>query len=195
MMYSLDAHDPSAKQLNWANSRGGFQDARASEDGAEWYVENVFEFLDHPNEYYYSPEQSALYMWHNGTGAPSGELVATQLQTLLELKGTQSNPVADITISNIKFKDAAQTFMEPHGVPSCGDWALQRMAGVFFEGTINTVVDGCTFERMDGNGLMLSKYNRNAYGALVFWMDSAIDFRFCHAAWLHRWCYTMLSFS
>ena len=98
-------------------------------------------------------------MWFNGTGAPTGELVATQLQTLLELKGTMAQPVEDISITNIKFKDAAQTFMSPHGVPSCGDWALQRMAGVFVEGTVGTVVDGCTFERMDGNGLMMSKYD------------------------------------
>ena len=36
------------------------------------------------------------------------------------------------------------------------------MAGVFIEGTESTTVDGCGFTRMDGNGLMLSRYNRNA---------------------------------
>lgn len=46
----------------------GLNTSKASNDGAEWYVENVFEYLDHPNEYYYSPEQKRLYMYHNGTG-------------------------------------------------------------------------------------------------------------------------------
>ena len=70
--------------------------------------------------------------------------------------------------------------MAPHGVPSCGDWALQRMGGVFIEGTVGTTVDGCTFERMDGNGVMVSRFNRNVTitNSLFQWIgDTAI------AAW------------
>jgi len=46
-------------------------------------------------------------------------------------------------------------------MPSGGDWALQRMGALFFEGTENTLVDSCIFERLDGNGIMISGYNRN----------------------------------
>jgi hypothetical protein len=52
--------------------------------------------------------------------------------------------------------------MMPHGVPSAGDWALDRYAAVFLEGTEGAVVDGCTFDRLDGNAVMVSGYNRNA---------------------------------
>jgi len=52
--------------------------------------------------------------------------------------------------------------MGPHGVPSAGDWALDRFGAVFLEGTEGTVLDGCTFDRLDGNGVMVSGYNRNA---------------------------------
>ena len=36
------------------------------------------------------------------------------------------------------------------------------MGALFFEGTVNLKVQGCRFERLDGNGLMLSGYNRYA---------------------------------
>ena len=102
MMYAVAENDPSTKTFKWTH--GGFQDARASNDGAEWYIENVFEYLDHPNEFYYSPEQKRLYMYHNGTGAPGStgqELVVTHLETLLEIKGTQALPVTDISITGV----------------------------------------------------------------------------------------------
>ena len=106
--------------------------------------------------------------------------MVTSMETLLEIQGTMASPVEDISILNVVFRDAAQTFMAPHGVPSCGDWALQRMGGLFIEGTVGTLVDGCTFERMDGNAVMISSYNRNVTisNSLFQWIgDTAI------AAW------------
>ena len=48
--------------------------------------------------------------------------------------------------------------MDPHGVPSAGDWALDRVGAVFLQGTEGVQVDGCTFERLDGNAVMVSGY-------------------------------------
>ena len=123
---------------------------------------NAPELLDDPNEYYYAQQTGKLFFYYNGTGKPKGELVATKLQTLIEFKGSQAEPIVNVTLSGLHFRDAAETGMEPHGVPSCGDWALQRMAAVFVEGSERLTVDGCSFLRMDGNALMLSKYNRHA---------------------------------
>ena len=72
------------------------------------------------------------------------------------------SPVQDISISGIGLRDTAYTYMDPHGIPSGGDWTLERSAVVFLEGTENIVVSGCVFERVDGNAIMLSAYNRNA---------------------------------
>ena len=41
-----------------------------------------------------------------------------------------------------------------------GDWALQRSAAIFVEGTENVAVDACVLSRLDGNAIMLSGYNR-----------------------------------
>jgi hypothetical protein len=52
--------------------------------------------------------------------------------------------------------------MDPHGIPSGGDWTLERSAVVFLENTERVNVSGCVFERVDGNAVLLSAYNRNA---------------------------------
>merc|ERR1719473_2374291 len=50
--------------------------------------------------------------------------------------------------------------MDPHGVPSAGDWALDRTGAIFIEGAESVKVESSTFERLDGNGVMISGYNR-----------------------------------
>ena len=65
-------------------------------------------------------------------------------------------------ITGLGLRDSAPTYMDPHGVPSGGDWALERMGALFLEGTEDLDVDGCRFERLDGNAIMLSGYHRRA---------------------------------
>jgi hypothetical protein len=128
-MWTVASHDAGRRTLHWG--RGGFQDARASSSGAEWYLENAFSLLDHENEFFFSPEAQVLYLWHNSTGPPpsDAQLVATNLQQLLVLNGTQEAPVVGVRVENVNFRDAAQTFLEPHAVPSCGTKLQGRKPG------------------------------------------------------------------
>lgn len=41
--------------------RGGFQEARGCSQGALWFIENAFEFLDSPNEWLYDEKAQTLY--------------------------------------------------------------------------------------------------------------------------------------
>ena len=90
-----------------------------------------------------------------------GRLVAGKLQTLISINSTMSDPIKNITIQGLTFRDAADTTMEPWGVPSGGDWALYRGGAVFFEGTEGCVVKHCSFSRVDNNALFVSGYNRH----------------------------------
>lgn len=89
-------------------------------------------------------------------------VVAPQVQVLVNHSGTQWDPVRGVRHVGITYQAAADTYMEPHGVPSAGDWALDRYGAMFLEGTEGVVVDNCTFDRLDGNAVMVSGYNRNA---------------------------------
>ena len=70
-----------------------------------------------------------------------------------------AKPAKDITIRGLGFRDTAPTYMEPHGVPSGGDWALERFGAIFMQNTEGATVDKCKVWRASGNGIMLSAYN------------------------------------
>lgn len=152
--------------------KGGFQGGRGAKAGAEWFISNVFEELDFPREFYHDTQQAVLY-YVSGSTTLDGTIRAAkpptssvfehaQLKTLFELRGTQTAPVVGVAFTGLAFTAAAQTFMDPHGVPSGGDWALQRSAALFFEGTEHVALENSMLVRLDGNAVMLSGYNQRA---------------------------------
>ena len=176
-MFEVDAPavasaDGAAASLTLSWTHGGFQGGRGwqvdGDSGAidptpQLYVENVFEELDEPDEWYYDAATRELFLCYNGTGAPPDDLqfVATNLPRLIELVGTADDPVRDVAITGVGLRDTSYTYMDPWGVPSGGDWSLHRGAAVFLEGTVNATVSDCLFKRLDGNGLLFSGYNRD----------------------------------
>ena len=178
-MFEVGSYDGTTGTFTF--SKGGFQGARGNSNGAEIVVENVMEELDYPNEWFYDEQSKTLYFFYNatsGTMPPSDTLyVATQLKTLISINGSMTDPVEDITIRGVNFRDTAYTYLDPHGMPSGGDWGLQRMGALFFEGTERVTVDSCIFERLDGNAIMVSGYNRNntiQYNEFAWIGDTAI---------------------
>lgn len=161
-MYTVGDYDPQTGEFTF--DKGGFQGGRGDSHGDEFYIEGVMEELDFPGEYYYDMDAQKLYLNYNGTGAPPADLqlVATHAKVLFNASGTMAAPVSDISFRGLGFRDTAYTYMDPHGMPSGGDWALQRTAALFFDGTEGATVDSCTFERLDGVSIMFAGYARNA---------------------------------
>ena len=161
-MFEVDEFDQTSN--TYAFGKGGNQGARGEDSGGDYFVQNVFEELDYPGEFFYNQTTKQLYLWYNGTGAPPADttFVVPQQQLLVNMTGSQWEPVKGVKLSNIKYTASAATYMERHGVPSAGDWALDRFAAVFLQGTEGVTVQNCTFERLDGNAVMFSGYNRNA---------------------------------
>ena len=170
---------------NYTFGRGGNQGARGSDNGGDFFVENVFEELDYPNEFFFDKKAKKLYLVHNGTGAPPDDatVVATKQRVLLNVSGTQWDPVRDVKHEGVTFTSTRYTYMDPHGVPSAGDWALDRVAAVFLQGTEGVTFEKCAFDRLDGNAVMVSGYNR---GATI--VDS--DFSFVGGNAVAAWGYT-----
>ena len=181
--FRVESEDAAAQILRW--TYGGFQDARGGTTGAEWYIENVLAELDAPNEYYYERATGRLYYYHNGTGAPPQGLrfEALRNRVLVRVAGARDRPVSGVHFRGLTFTAAAATFLDPHGAPSGGDWALPRTAALVLEGTQDCVIAQCTFTRLDGTALLLSGYNRRALvernefawlgaSAIVAWGDA-----------------------
>ena len=143
--------------------RGGFQGARGGA-GSDWFIANLLEELDDPREFYYDRREAMLYVIANSTdGAPpAADAVYEGLQqeTLVRVEGSaMDKPVTGLTLRGLGFRDTAPTYMEPHGVPSGGDWALERYGALFLHNTEGATVDKCKVWRASGNGIMLSAYN------------------------------------
>ena len=155
-----------ATLLNFTS--GGDQGGEGNDEGAEWFIEGVAEELTTPNEYFFDVESQTLTFFPNATGGggapPSiAELVAPQFARLFSLRGGQERPLANVSFINVSFSQGSPSFMVGgKGVPSGGDWALEREAALFVEGTVGTTVSGCLFTRLETHAIFLSNYNRNA---------------------------------
>lgn len=114
---------------------------------------------------FFDKEASKLYYFQNATVAKAPAktgFVSAEVKVLINISGTQDDPVKDIHISGITFRDAAYTFMDPHGMPSGGDWCLQKSGAITLEGTENVTLSNNTITRVDGNAVFIGAYNRHA---------------------------------
>jgi len=120
----------------------------------------VEEEFDAPNEFFYNDVNHVLSVYYNGTGTPPSQIVIPTLANFFELKGSQAQPITDVSFSGITFTQGRTTFMEPRGNPSGGDWALERLGAIFLEGTERVSISDNLFTKMDSNSIFLSGYNR-----------------------------------
>ena len=80
---------------------------------------------------------------------------------LINISGNQSHPVRNVAISGLVLRDTAYTYMDPHGLPSGGDWALQKQGAITLTGTESVTIEHNFFTRLDGNAIFIGGYDRN----------------------------------
>ena len=158
--FAIDGRDEDKRTITW--TYGGFQEARGCENGTEWYVENIFEELDAPGEWFYDAVEKKLYLFPNVSQEVPSSGLGTMLQQLLNIRGTMDLPVYNISLTNITFMQTEPTFLESYEVPSAGDYTVHRNGAVFVEGVDGFTIQDCLFDSPGGNGLVLSNYIRNA---------------------------------
>eukprot|EP01113_Clastostelium_recurvatum_P035494 TRINITY_DN4960_c0_g1_i1.p1 TRINITY_DN4960_c0_g1~~TRINITY_DN4960_c0_g1_i1.p1 ORF type:complete len:549 (+),score=110.52 TRINITY_DN4960_c0_g1_i1:1-1647(+) len=135
----------------WQESRGGAINQNS------FYVENVFEELDTPGEWYLDVSGGLLYiMPPAGVDLNNAEIVAPMLNSVIEMRGWPNQPVQYVTIQGVTVTHTATTFFETYEVPSGGDWSIFRGGAVFVDGAANVAVTGCVFDQPGGNGVFLS---------------------------------------
>jgi hypothetical protein len=131
-------------------------------DSSRFYVENVFEELDVPGEWYYDDEEKQLYLYPPADiDLNTAFFEAPLLKNLIEVRGSQRNPAGFINFSGLSFSHALTTYFEQYEVPSNGDWALHRGGAFFFEGAVHCTVENCAFTDLGGNAVFFSGYNRD----------------------------------
>jgi len=143
-------------------TEGGWQNNRPSEmHGAYRIVENIFEELDAPGEWYYNKAQRKIYfMPQVGTDLKTAKVEVVRLKNLIEFAGSKVNPVQSVRLEGFVFRQAARTFMENKEPLLRSDWTIYRGGAVLFNGAENCTVENCEFDQLGGNAIFVNKYNK-----------------------------------
>ena len=141
---------------------GGWQNNRGSAMHQEHrFVENIFEELDAPGEWFHRKKTGLLYYFPTtGTDLKTAKVEVVRLRHLIDFKGQADKPVKYVTLRGLTFRHAARTFMDNREPLNRSDWTTYRGGAVFTEGTEDCDVIDCTFDQVGGNTVFVNAYNR-----------------------------------
>jgi hypothetical protein len=141
---------------------GGWQNNRPKPMHAQYrFVENVFEELDAPSEWYLDRTNSVLYFYPpTRLDLENAVVEAVRLKHLVEFRGSQDSPVKWIELRGFTFLHASRTFMETREPLLRSDWRIYRGGALFFTGAEDCYVDDCFLDQVGGNCIFVSGYNR-----------------------------------
>ncbi|MFB4284288.1 right-handed parallel beta-helix repeat-containing protein [Nonomuraea sp. MTCD27] len=147
----------------WTNAAGAWNSVA--------YVENAYELLDAPGEYYNDETEGYLYYYPRaGQDLSTALAIAPVRSELLKVAGTATAPLHDITFRGIVF--AYATWLGPSGTDGFVETGKNvHLAGagqtpVMVPGNVSVVharsliFDGCSFRRLGGAGLSLGTGSR-----------------------------------
>ena len=170
------------------NYEGGWQNNRARSAHAGYrMIENVFEELDAPGEWFHDTKEGYLYYFPaQGVDLATAQVEAVlQIKHLLEVYGEHKTPVATMTLKGgnrlpetvvqthettkptghlcfegIRFTGTARTFMLTKEPLLRSDWTIYRGGAIHLRGTEGVVIENCRFEELGGNAVFVDGYNR-----------------------------------
>ncbi|MCX4534422.1 PDZ domain-containing protein [Streptomyces sp. NBC_01669] len=161
--------------LDWVgdNNRG------SGLHGTYRMVENVFEELDAPGEWFYDKPAGKLYFYPPEGVDPAKARVETAEQNeLIRVEGNgPGDAVHHLTFSGFTFTQTHRTlFNQPYEKLQLGDWAFARAAAVHLKNTENVVVSDSHFDQVGGNAVLVDGYNsRDAVSGNEFSHSGASD--------------------
>ncbi len=171
---------------------GGWQNNRyRSAHQSYRMIENVFEELDSPGEWYHDTKDDWLYYQPvTGIDMASAQFEAVyQLKHLVEFYGAHLEPVAimdihksgnglkvtqvnnyqtteavkHINLEGIEFRGTARTFMDTIEPLLRSDWTIYRGGAVHLRGTEAIKIENSSFVELGGNAVLVDSYNRDTF--------------------------------
>ena len=162
---------------------GGYQEARGSgvNAGQHAYIENVFEELTAPGEYFFNASTNQLFVLPNSSVAElqAATLAIPVLNSVIVVNGSQTGAsyATSISFTGFTVTQTRVTYLEIYEVPSGGDWSVHRGASLFVQDAENVTVSSMTFDQVGGNAVILSNHVHGstiADSEVVYSGDSAV---------------------
>jgi len=147
---------------NQITFEGGWQNNRPSRMHPQFrMVENIFEELDAPGEWFLDAKAGLLYFYPPaGLELTSATIEAVRLRHLVEFRGSAPAPVRFISLQGLTFRHAARTFMENREPLVRSDWTTYRGGALFYTGAEDCAVADCFIDQVGGNAVFINGYNR-----------------------------------
>ena len=141
---------------------GGWQNNRPNTMHKEFrFVENIFEELDTPGEWWLDKQKSVLYYYPpKGIDIHKMLVEVSRHKNSIELTGSADLPLKRIKISGVRFAHNERSFMDTREPLLRSDWTIYRGGAVLLDGTENCTILDCIFEGIGGNAIFFSNYNR-----------------------------------
>jgi hypothetical protein len=142
--------------------QGGWQNNRQMGMHDKYrFVENIFEELDAPGEWYLDRKTSTLYFYPpKGLDLPHATVEAVRLRHLIEFRGTAERPVKWVNLKGFTFRHAARTFMDNKEPLLRSDWTTYRGGALFLTGAEDVTIENCFIDQVGGNAIFVNMYNR-----------------------------------
>ncbi len=127
-----------------------------------FYIDNVFEELDAPGEWFLDTDDHILYYYpENDLNLHAALVEVPLLEQVVRFAGTQENPVQHVSLDGFRVAHTCTTYLKTYDVPSLSDWSIHRGGAILAEGTRNCSINGCWFDAVGGNAVFVNNYNRN----------------------------------
>ncbi|HLP07853.1 MAG TPA: PDZ domain-containing protein [Opitutaceae bacterium] len=125
------------------------------------FVENIFEELDSPGEWFLDAKTHTLYFLPPaGLDLNTAVFEATRLRTLVEFRGDAARPVRRVTLRGLVFRHTERTVMENWEPLLRSDWTIYRGGAVFFNGAEDCALEDSFVDQVGGNAVFVNNYNR-----------------------------------
>ena len=121
---------------------------------SRFFVDNVYEEMNAPQEWYLGSQSGTLYYRpEDNLDVESALIEVPVLEQIVRVQGTEY-----LSLDGFRFAHTGTTYMKQYESSPSGNWSYYRGGAVLFERTRNCSIRNCWFDSVGGNA--------------VFWSDS-----------------------
>ena len=148
--------DEEKREVRFTNRCGwpvGYWDAKE-----RYHLENYFEALDSPGEWYLNRKTGTLYYWPlEGEDVTTAEVIAPRLQHLVEIRGDAELglPVSNLVLRGLSFQHAE--WVNPKNEVADGQAAVHLSAAVVATGARNCSIERCEIAHLGEYAVILGE--------------------------------------
>lgn len=126
-------------------------------------VENIFEELDAPKEWYYNRQTGELYFYPEKASDLLKEFEAIVNPEIFKITGSGIDcPIRNISFEDIGFENTARTlFTGKYERILRSDWGIVRAGVLYMENAEDITIKNCSFHQIGGNAITLSGFNKD----------------------------------